>query len=107
MYLLLHMNGVVESLINLVQKVLGAAVVSYTRSLLTYEEWATVLAEITYVINRRPLIPEGDPSEFICITGNSLLHPYGQPQVCQSVPVESFSPRNMLRIKWISFGTNG
>ena len=93
-----HMNGVVESLINSVRKDLDAAVVNYTRSLLKYEEWATVLAEVTYVINSRPLIPEGDPSEFTCITGNNLLHPYRQPQVCQSVPMESFSPRDLLKV---------
>ena len=90
-----HMNGVVESLINSVRKGLDASVVNYTRSLLIYEEWVTVLAEITYVINSRPLIPEGDPSKFTCIMGNSLLHPYGQPQ---SVPMESFSPRDLLKV---------
>ena len=87
-----HMNGVVESLVNSVRKGLDAAVVNCTRSLLTYEE------RVTYVINSRPLIPEGDPSKFTCITGNSLLHPYGQPQVCQSVFMESFSPRNPLKV---------
>ena len=93
-----HMNGVVESLINSVRKGLDALVVNYTRSLLTYEELVTVLAEVTYVINSRPLLPEGDPSEFTCITRNSLLHPYGQPQVCQSAPMESFSPRDLLKV---------
>ena len=93
-----HINGVDESLINSVRKGLDAVVVNYTRNLLTYEEWITVLAKVIYVINSRPLIPEGDPSEFICITGNSLLHPYGQPQVCQSVHMESFSPRDLLKV---------
>ena len=76
------------------RKGLDAAVVNNTRSLLTYEEWVTVLAEVTYVINSRPLIP----GEFTCITGNSLLHPYGQPQVCQLVPIERFSPRDLLKV---------
>ena len=92
MYLLLHTNGVVEFLINSVRKGLDAAVVNYTRSLLTYEEW------VTYVINSRPLIPESDPSKFTYITRNSLLRPCGQPQVCQSVPMESFSPRDLLKV---------
>ena len=92
------MNGVVESLINSLRKGFDAAVLNYTRSLLTYKEWVTVLAKVTYVINIRPLIPEGDPSEFTCITRNSLLDPYGQPQVYQSVPMESFSPRDLLKV---------
>nr|XP_039263212.1 uncharacterized protein LOC120339195 [Styela clava] len=42
-----HMNGVVESLINSVRKALDASVVNYSRALMTYEEWTTVLNEIT------------------------------------------------------------
>ena len=56
-----HMNGVVESLINSVRKGLDAAVINYTRNNLTFEEWTTVLSEITYLINSRPLIPDRDP----------------------------------------------
>ena len=78
-----HMNGVVESLIHSVRKGLDAAIFNYTRSILTFENWSTVLSEVTYVINSRPLFPEGDPWEFHCITGNDILHPYGQPNIPQ------------------------
>ena len=61
------MNGVVESLINSVRKALDASVINYTHSKLTYEQWATVLSEITYLINSRPLFPEGNPDDFNCI----------------------------------------
>ena len=93
-----HMNGVVESLINSVRKGLDAAVTTYTKSLLTFEEWCTVLSEVTYVVNSRPLYPDGDPSEINCITGNDLLFPYGQPQIPQLVPEEIINPRNMFKI---------
>ena len=76
-----HMNGVVESLINSVRKGLDAAIVNYTRSILTFENWSTVLSEVTYVINSRPLFPERDPWDFHCVTGNDILHPYGQPGI--------------------------
>ena len=56
-----HMNGVVESLINSVRKALDVSVINYTHSQLTYEQWATVLLEITYLINSRPLFPDGNP----------------------------------------------
>ena len=93
-----HMNGVVESLINSVRKGLDAAIVNYTTKVLTYEEWATVLSEVTYVINSRLLFPNGDPWEFHCITENNLLHPYDQPRIPQFVPEEKFNPRDTLKV---------
>ena len=72
-----------ESLILSVRKGFDAAIFNYTKSILTFENWSTVLSEITYLINSRPLFPDGDPSEFHCITGNDILHPYGQPNVPQ------------------------
>ncbi|XP_077971771.1 uncharacterized protein LOC120339891 [Styela clava] len=65
-----HMNGVVESLINSVRKALDASVVNYSRALMTYEEWTTVLNEITYIINSRPLFPDGNPLEYNCSPSN-------------------------------------
>ena len=93
-----HMNGVVESLINSVRKGLDAAITNYTKTMLTFEEWATVISEITYVVNSRPLFPDGDPLQMSCITGNNLLHPHGQPQVPQLVPEERINPRDMLKV---------
>ena len=63
-----HMNGVVESLINSVRKALDASVIKYTRSQLTYEHWTTILPEVTYLINSRPLHPDRNPDDLKCIT---------------------------------------
>ncbi|XP_077970820.1 uncharacterized protein LOC144425210 [Styela clava] len=93
-----HMNGVVESLINSVRKALDAPVVNYSRALMTYEEWTTVLNEITYIINSRPLFPDGNPLEYNCITGNTLLHPYAKQIVPQTTQEERFNPRDMLKV---------
>ena len=79
------------------RKALDASIDNYTTRILSYEEWATVLAEITYVINSRPLFPNGDPGEFQCITRNDLLHPYGQSTVPQPVP-DDVNPRDMMGI---------
>ena len=92
-----HMNGAVESLINSVRKGLDAAITNYTRNVLSFEEWATVLSEITYIINSRPLFPDGDPWLFKCITANDILHPYGQPNVPQFTPDEIANLRGMLK----------
>ena len=92
-----HMNGVVESLINSVRKGLDAAITNYTRIILSFEEWATVLLEITYIINSRPLFPDGDPWLFNCITANDILHPYGQPTVPQFTSEETTNLIGMFR----------
>ena len=77
------MNGVVESLINSVRKGLDASVLNYTKHVLTFEDWATVISEVTYIVNSRPIFPDGDPWDFHCVTGNDILHPYGQPNLPQ------------------------
>ena len=92
-----HMNGVVESLIRSVRKGLDAAIQNYTKTILNFEEWCTVLLEITYLINSRPLYPEGDPSLFQCITANNILHPYGQPNVPQFCPDDVVDLKGMLK----------
>ena len=93
-----HMNGVAESLIRSVRKGLDASIISYHRTSLSFEEWDTVLKEVCYLINSRPLFPDGDPDEFHCITGNSLLHPYGQPAIPQHTEGEYVDLRNMLKV---------
>ena len=91
------MNGGVEP-VNSVRKVLDASVMNYTHSQLTYEQWATVLSEITYLINSRPLFPEGNPEDFNCISGNNLLYPYGQAFIVQPPNDEIINPRDMLKV---------
>ena len=66
-----HQNGVVESLIKNVRQALNA---SFKNQSFTEEQWRTHLAEVTYLVNSRPLYPssneiwEGPP-----ITPNDLL----------------------------------
>ena len=79
------MNGVVESLIASVRKGLDASITNYTRRVLSFQNWSTILAEVTYVINSRPLFPDGDPWDFHCITANDILYPFGQPYIPQYI----------------------
>ena len=93
-----HMNGVAESLIRSVRKGLDAAVVAYKRTSLAFDEWDTVLKEVCYLINSRPLFPDGDPNEFNCITVNTILHPYGQPAITQTPEEDQVDLCNMLKV---------
>ena len=92
-----HMNGVVESLIASVRKGLDASITNYTRRVLSFQNWSTVLAEVTYVVNSRPLFPDGDPWDFHCITANDILHPYGQPNIPQYTADNEGNVREMFK----------
>ncbi|XP_071943723.1 uncharacterized protein [Antedon mediterranea] len=77
------MNGVVESLIRSCRKGLDA-VVDYHHRRFSALEWQTILSEVTYLINSRPLFPDGpDPLESPPITGNDIPFPHGQPVLLQ------------------------
>ena len=93
-----HMNGVAESLIRSVRKGLDAAIVSYRQTSLAFEEWDTILKEVTYLVNSRPLFPDGEPDEFHCITGNSILHPYNQADVPQHADEDCRNLRDMVKV---------
>ena len=92
-----HMNGVVESLIKSVRKGLDACITNYTTRILSFQQWSTVLAEVSYVVNSRPLYPDGDPWDFHCITANDILHPYGQPNIPQYTVENEGNVREMFK----------
>lgn len=91
-----HMNGVVESLIRSVRKALDGTSGLYD-TVYTAEEWCTYLAEVTYMVNSRPLFPEGeDPVDSPSITPNSLLHGHGI-EIPQPITPEKVNPRDRMR----------
>ena len=89
-----HQNGVVESLIKSVRRALE---VSSKTQVLTEEQWRTFLAQVTCLVNQRPLYPssngiwEGPP-----VTPNDLLIGNHFPP---PVPEEQskVNPRNLVR----------
>ena len=89
-----HQNGVVKSLIKSVRQALDA---SSKNQSFTEEQWRMHLAEVTYLVNSRPLYPssneiwEGPP-----VTPNNLLigHHFPPPGPEQ---VERVNPRHLMR----------
>ena len=57
-----------------------------------------MLREVTYLINSRPIFPVGDLIECNALTGNSLLHPYGQSAIPQIVSEDHIYLRSMLKV---------
>ena len=74
-----HMNGRVESLIRSVRRALDVTV-GYHDRILTSDEWSTVMYEITYLINSRPIWPNRGKDVYDIdgtISPNFLLHGQG------------------------------
>ena len=89
-----HQNGVVESLTKSVRQALDASSKNHS---FTEEQWRTYLAEVTYLINSRPLYPSSDEIwESPPISPNDLLigHHFPPP-----VPEEEqrVNPRDHMR----------
>ena len=89
-----HQNGVVESLIQSVRQALDAT--SKNQSF-TEEQWRTHHAEVTYLVNSRPLYPSSDGIwESPPVSPNDLLigHHFPPPAPEQE---ERVNPRHLMR----------
>ena len=89
-----HQNGVVESLIKSVRQALSSTCKNQS---FTEEQWRTFLAEVSYVVNGRPLYPSSENIwETPPITPNDIL--LGQHHsVPQPVPEERVNPRDLTK----------
>ena len=89
-----HQNGVVETLIKSVRQAFNATCKNQAYS---EEQWRTILSEITYMVNGRPLYPSSDDIwEAPPITPNDLLLGHYNPPP-QPEPEERTNPRQLLR----------
>ncbi|XP_048586852.1 uncharacterized protein LOC125570079 [Nematostella vectensis] len=87
-----HMNGVTESLIKSVRQALDA---TCRNPIYSEEQWRTILTEISYTVNSRPLYPSSDAIwENPPITPNDLLI---GPHVGVPVPIQEdkVNPRHL------------
>ena len=89
-----HQNGVVETLIKSVRDAFNATCKNQAYS---EEQWRTILSEITYNVNGRPLYPSSDDIwETPPITPNDLLLGHYNPPP-QPAPEERTNPQQLFR----------
>lgn len=69
-----HRRGFIEALVKSVKRAINVSIGKCRDK--TRQEWETVAAEITYLLNSRPLIDESNRNHALPISGNWLLHPY-------------------------------
>ncbi|XP_021180355.2 uncharacterized protein LOC110369531 [Fundulus heteroclitus] len=93
-----HMGGVWERMIGLARRILDNMLLQAGRVRLTHEILTTFLAEVTAIINARPLLPvSSDPEHPHILSPAMLLTQKTQvvPPICDNV-----DPKEMLKSHW-------
>ena len=87
------MNGVVESLLRSCRKAFDCATDYHKRSY-SHPEWETIISETNYLINSKPMFPDSaEDLDEEPLTGNTLLHPYGQRRNAEPHALENIDSR--------------
>lgn len=71
-----HRRGVIETAVKHFKNTLGK--MTGAENVKSEDEWNTILAEITYLINERPLMDDETIGNMTAYTGNSILYPYAK-----------------------------
>ncbi|XP_024116301.1 uncharacterized protein LOC112137986, partial [Oryzias melastigma] len=93
-----HMGGVWERMIGIVRRILDSMLLQAGNPSLTHEVLTTLLAEVTAIVNARPLVPvSSDPEAPLILTPMMLLT-----QKTQKIPVPpgDFTKANMFKHQW-------
>lgn len=93
-----HMGGVWERMIGITRKILDSMMLQLGPSRITHEVLTTFMAEVTTIINSRPLVLVSmDPEDPLILTPSTLLtHKYGP---CP-VPPGGFDCADLYRKQW-------
>ncbi|KAG7470266.1 hypothetical protein JOB18_028772 [Solea senegalensis] len=93
-----HMGGVWERMIGITRRILDSMLLQMVSSKLTHEVLTTFLAEVTAIVNNRPLVPVStDPTDPFVLTPASLLNQKTGP--CPA-PIGDFGDRDLLKQQW-------
>lgn len=93
-----HMGGVWERMIGISRRILNSMLMQTSASRLTHEALSTLMAEVTAIINARPLVPiSSDPDSPFLLTPASLL----TQKVCTYPPPPgTFDSKDLHRQQW-------
>ncbi|XP_048868217.1 uncharacterized protein LOC125740722 isoform X1 [Brienomyrus brachyistius] len=93
-----HMGGAWERMIGLTRKILDSMLLQTTSSKLTHEVLSTFMAEVTAIINNRPLIPVStDPADPFILTPATLLT---QKSGTDLLPPGNFEKPGLYKQQW-------
>ncbi|XP_074469284.1 uncharacterized protein LOC141754250 [Sebastes fasciatus] len=93
-----HMGGAWERMIGVARRILDAMLLQVGPLKLTHEVLITFMAEVSAIVNARPLIPVStDPEAPLILTPAMLLTQKTGTSLC---PVSEFSKRDLLKNQW-------
>ncbi|XP_051797872.1 uncharacterized protein LOC127531791 [Acanthochromis polyacanthus] len=93
-----HMGGTWERMIGIARRILDSMLLQSGNPKLTHEVLTTLLAEVTAIINARPLVPvSSDPEAPLILTPMTLLT-----QKTNAIPIPSgdFNKADMFKHQW-------
>ena len=92
-----HMGGVWERMIGVARRVLDSILLQSKSSHLSHEVLCTFLAEVTAIVNARPLIPVSNDPElpFILTPATLLTQKVGAP-----APLGEFTDKDLFKSQW-------
>ncbi|XP_039863534.1 uncharacterized protein LOC120718871 [Simochromis diagramma] len=93
-----HMGGAWERMIGITRRILDSMLLQMGSSKLTHEVLTTFMAEVSAIVNSRPLVPvSNDPTDPFILTPASLLTQKVDP--CP-VPEGDFGHNDLLKQQW-------
>lgn len=93
-----HMGGTWERMIGIARRILDSMLLQAANPSLTHEALTTLLAEVTAIINARPLVPvSSDPDTPLILTPMTLLT---QKTKAIPVPPGDFTNADMFKHQW-------
>lgn len=93
-----HMGGVWEGTIGVSRKILDSMLLREGSKNLTHDVLTTLLAEVSAIVNGRPLVPVSTDPESPCVLSPSML--LTQKTQTDNISLQSFGSKDMLKSQW-------
>ena len=93
-----HFGGVWERMIGVARRILDALLLEHSTKELTHEVLVTFMAEVSMIINSRPIVPiSSDPENALILSPNVLLTQKENEDV---LPLQNIDTREMYKSNW-------